>query len=116
MDYMFLAKEYGWIITVLLLAAAYFYWVFKKRGKAAMLIELRERVFSLMLLAEKKYGDGQGMVKLKWVVDRFYPALPNTAKFIMTREDAFQFVQTIYREARDFMDDGSFNDSNRLRE
>ena len=42
----------------------------------------------------------------------FAPALPNSIKFIKTREDAIQFVQTIYREFRDYMEDGNFNDSN----
>ncbi len=29
----------------------------------------------------------------------------------MTREDAVKFLQALYREMKDFMDDGKFNDS-----
>lgn len=112
MDYMFYLKEYGWIVTVILLAALYFYWVFKKRGKAVMLVELRERAYGLMLMAEKKFGDGEGALKLGWVVDRFYSALPGTVKFIVTREDAIAFLQATYKELKDCMDDGHLNDSN----
>lgn len=118
MDKLYFIKEYAWIITVLLLVAAYFYWVYTKQGKDAMLVELRERVYSLMLLAEKKYGADQGVLKMEWVIEHFYPILPNTIKIIMTRKEAVDFVQTIYGEIKDFMDDGSFNDSNvqKLRE
>lgn len=111
MDYMFILKEYGWIVLAVVFAALYFYWVYRKRGEAALKVELRERVYKLMLLAEKQFGDGSGILKLQWVVDRFYPALPNTVKFIVTKEDAIQFVQKIYWEIKDYMDDGAFNDS-----
>ncbi len=104
--------EYGWLVVIIIAMLGYLLWVIKRKGKTAALIELREMAYSLMLIAEKRFAEGEGCFKMDWVIDRFYPAMPNTLKFIITRDDAKTFLQTIYDEARDYLDDGVLNDSN----
>jgi hypothetical protein len=48
---------------------------------------------------------------MDWVIERFYPVIPNTVKFILMRDDAEKFLQTVYDEVKDFLDGGHLNDS-----
>lgn len=104
--------NYGWIILLVLAICVYFYWYFKKYGRVKTLDRFRETAYQFMLLAEKRFGDGEGHIKFMWVVERFYPILPDTLKFFISKEAAEGWLQELYDELKDLLDDGQFNDSN----
>lgn len=107
--------EYGWIILVAIAIIALFVFtcvkLYKEKGKLAMLEYVRQQAYKLMLLAEKKYGQGHGEFKFNYVIERLYPILPNTFKVIFTEEELEDMVQNWYMEAKDYLDDGQANDS-----
>ncbi|WP_432400896.1 hypothetical protein [Wukongibacter sp. M2B1] len=101
--------EYGWIMILVVGAVGYFYWVYKKQGKKNMLIEMREKAYALMLLAEKRFDTGEE--KFDWVAEKLYIAIPNSAKIIFSQEDIEDLIQEIYENLGDFLDDGQLNKS-----
>lgn len=112
MDFGNLMFEYGWIVVLLMGVGGYFWYYFKVNGKQAGLKELRERAYQLMLLAEKKFADGDGEAKMAWVADKIWLLLPDTMKFVLSEEDLTKLLQELYEELEDFLDDGELNDSN----
>ncbi|WP_432408302.1 hypothetical protein [Wukongibacter sp. M2B1] len=90
-------------------AIGYFYWIYRNQGKKAMLIEMREKAYALMLLAEKKFDTGEE--KFDWVAEKLYIAMPNSAKVIFSQDDIENLIQKIYENLGDFLDDGELNNS-----
>lgn len=111
MDFKLFAFEYGWIIAVLLLIALFLIVVFKRRGKEAALTKAREIAYGLMLQAEKRFGPGDGPVKMDWVANTIWPLLPKTAQFVLTQGMLTELLEDVYATAKDLLDDGQMNDS-----
>lgn len=104
-------QSYWWLIIVIVGVIIYFVWFYKRHGKDATLDEFREMVYKLMLAAEKQLEDNEE--KLNWVVERLHSLLPFSLKAMFTTEDLMIWVQKLYDEFKDFMDDGELNDSNK---
>ena len=106
-----LMYNYGWMLILVLFLAAYLFWVFKKKGKESAFEQARAIALGLMIQAEKKYGTEDGALKMGWVVTRFYPALPPTARIIFREEDITKFLEEAYKTSKDYIDDGHINGS-----
>lgn len=104
-------QNYWWIILIILGVITYFIWFYRKHGKEATLEEFRESVYKLMLAAEKQLEGNEE--KFNWVVQRLHALLPISLKVLFTSEDLVFWVQKLYDEFKDFMDDGELNDSNK---
>lgn len=100
-----------WLIAALVALVVYFIILTRKKGKDIALVELRRLAYALMLLAQKEFSKGQGSNKMDWVLDMIYPFVPKYLAFIWTKEDLRNFLQMIFDEAKDFMDDGKRNKS-----
>lgn len=86
--------NYGWIILLAVFVGVYFFWYFKKFGRDKALKHYRVAAYKLMLLAEKRFGDGEGRIKFIWVIERFYPVLPKTLNslyLVMQLKDGYNF-------------------------
>lgn len=105
------AYQYGWLIVAAIFAGLYFYEIYRRKGKAAMLAQMRTITYQLMIIAEKEYGQGNGSFKFRWVIDRLYQLLPGTAKIFVTREMAEKYIQGWYDELKDYLDDGKADGS-----
>lgn len=103
--------NYGWIIILFICAILYFVYVYKKKGKEEALLIARETAYKLMLAAQKKFGQDLGEEKFKWVTERFYAVLPKSAKVLVSEEDLSKYLQNLYNEFMDFLDDGKIDNS-----
>lgn len=92
------------VVLLFLFLGGYLGYVFKQKGKEAAIKEAKAIAYKLMVLAEKKYSDGQGRLKMDFVLDRFWPQVPAPFKLLITRADAEAFLQTIYEELRGYVD------------
>lgn len=92
------------LVLTLVLLMGYLGYVFKRRGKEAAIKEAKAIAYKLMLLAEKKYSDGQGRLKMDFVIDRFWPQVPAVVKLFVTRQDLEGFLQVVYEELREYVD------------
>jgi hypothetical protein len=101
--------NYGWILVIILGFILYLIVKAKKEGKAEALKTARETAYKLMLAAEKKFGQDAGEEKFKFVVERFYPMLPKSAQFFFTQSDIEGYLQDLYNEFMDFLDDGKLD-------
>ena len=73
--------------------------------------KVREFAYQLMLLAERIFGDEDGKIKFDFVVRIVYKNLPIWLKPFVKEETIKKLIQTWYNDAKDFLDDGQFNDS-----
>lgn len=103
--------NYGWIIMVFVVFAVYLWWLFKRKGQEAAVTALRETVYKFMLLAEEKFGQGEGPKKFNWVADKAYLLIPPSLKLLLSKDDLRNIVQDLFDGAKDFMDDGKLNKS-----
>lgn len=108
-DWLSFLYNYGWVITLVSALCIKLYLVYKKYGKLIMLKELRETAYKLMLASEKKFDIGKE--KKDWVAAKLYFVLPDSLKIFIDIENVEKFVQDCYDEAKDYLDDGKFNDS-----
>lgn len=88
--------NYGWSVGAGVVAAAYFYVIYKKRGKEAAIKEAKIIAYKLMIAAEKKFGQGAGRDKFNYVVDRFYLMLPESFKIFISEDEVEKFIQETY--------------------
>ena len=104
--------QYGWVIVVIVGFIVALIYTYKTKGQDVMFAELREDLYKLMLLAEKKFGnDGIGAEKFSWVIEKVYKLFPSTLQFFVSQEDFEYFVQDVYDDTKDFLDDGEINES-----
>lgn len=99
------------ILLPLLLVIGYLLYVLKTKGKEAALSELRELAYALMIKAQKKFGDGNGHIKMDWVVERLKPILPEYVWLFASEEDFIRWLQTLYDETLDLLDNGKLDGS-----
>lgn len=73
--------------------------------------KVREFAYQLMLLAERVFGEDDGKIKYDFVVRIVYKNLPVWLKPFVKEENIRKLIQIWYNKAKDFLDDGQFNDS-----
>lgn len=105
-------KEFLWdwrfLIVVLLVIAVYavFEW-----GK------FKEGILSAMLMAKKKAKEmilNSGQEQEDWVVMKIYPCLPSVVKVVLSEEAFRKLIRYLYGKAKDYLDDGVMNGSNKI--
>lgn len=69
-------------------------WSLYKKGPEETLDDFREVAYQIMLVAEKKFSDGDK--KFIYVVERVYELLVDPLKAIFTKNDAQKWIQTLY--------------------
>lgn len=99
------------IVIPLLLLLMYLGFILRTKGKEAAISELRELAYALMVKAQKQFGDGQGSIKMEWVVEKLKPLLPRYTWLFFDEEDFITWLQTLYDKTLDLLDDGKINDS-----
>lgn len=72
---------------------------------------IREFAYQVMLLAERTFGDENGKIKFDFVVRIVFKNLPAWLKLFIHEDDIKKLIQTWYNKAKDFLDDGQFNES-----
>ena len=105
--------SYGWIIVLAIGFIGYVFYLYKYKGKIEALKKLRETAYQLMILAEKKFGTdtGMGVDKFNFVIERLYKLLPETIVFFISEETFRGYIQMIYTQVKDLLDDGVDNNS-----
>lgn len=73
--------------------------------------QLRETAYKIMLAAEKKFSKGQGRKKLNYVLEKVYNLIPAWMRMFVSKEDFEIELQYWYNTAKDYADDGKFNNS-----
>ena len=102
--------EYGWILVLVVILALYFYMIYKKKGLDAMLIDMREKAYMLMLWAENKLGP-DGAYKFNFVLDKVYLLMPKSLQLVLSKEQLAVTLQDWYDDAKDFLDNGIMDNS-----
>jgi hypothetical protein len=76
--------------------------------------KFKQIVFQAMLIAKSKAKDlvlKSGQEQEDWVVEKVYNILPARIKLFVSKEILRNLVKKFYKEAKDYLDDGKFNDS-----
>jgi hypothetical protein len=103
--------EYGWIVIAVILFGLWLYLVYRKKGLDAVLVEMREKAYMLMLTAERVFGKDEGHFKFAFVLDKVYIMLPRSLQLVLPKEQFAAIVQKWYDDAKDFLDNGIMDDS-----
>lgn len=105
--------NYGWMVAIAIVFTGYVIFTYKTKGKKEALKKLRETAYQLMLIAEKKFGTdtGKGAEKFDYVIERIYKLLPETVSFFISEKTFKEYIQIVYEDAKDLLDDGVQNDS-----
>lgn len=94
------------ILAVITLVIAYQY------AKMKGLDGIRTDVYQLILKAERMYNEsGQGMQKMKWVVNQARGLLPKWMQSIVTEEMLIRVIEEWFKGVKDLLDDGKVNGS-----
>lgn len=94
------------ILVVITLVIAYQY------AKMKGLDGIRMDVYQLILKAEHVYNEsGQGMQKMKWVVNQARGLLPKWMRSIVTEEMLIRVIEEWFKGVKDLLDDGKVNGS-----
>lgn len=94
-------------LLVVVSGAVYF---IRKRG----LDQIRQDVYALFVEAERLFTEsGAGQEKLNYVVEKARELLPKYIQVLISKEKLEQIIQFWFDEAKDFLDDGKMNDSNK---
>lgn len=81
------------LAVIILIAAIYLIYNIKKKG-------LRKTAIDLIILAEDKYGSGQGEIKMESVIMEFLAKIPLPIPASIVR----WFIQSIFDEIKDALD------------
>lgn len=73
--------------------------------------KVREFTYQTMLLAERIFSEQDGKIKFDFVVRIVYKYLPPWVKIFFTEEHLRKLIQEWYDIAKDFLDDGMVNAS-----
>ncbi|NLB78806.1 MAG: hypothetical protein GX796_08165 [Clostridiaceae bacterium] len=73
--------------------------------------KVREFAYQTMLLAERIFSEQDGKIKFDFVVRIVYKYLPPWVKIFFTEEHLRKLIQEWYDIAKDFLDDGIVNAS-----
>lgn len=102
------------MIGVVVFTFIYLALMAKDQGKTAAINKAREIAYQLMVRAEKQMKTETGRAKMSYVMNLFWARVPAAFKLIITRDDADKFVQNLYEELVDYMDDGVMNNSDKM--
>lgn len=73
---------------------------------------IRKNVYELILKAEHMFREsGQGMQKLKWVVQQARGLLPKWLQSVITEEAMMKIIDVWFAGVKDLLDDGKVNES-----
>lgn len=76
--------------------------------------QTKDKVHGLMLLAKQAAKDGflnSGKEQEDWVVSMVMKLLPKSLSFFVSESAVRTLVQYLYGKAKDYLDDGVFNNS-----
>ncbi len=65
---------------------------------------LRETAIYFIVEAEKKFEYGKNSEKFNYVFEQVYNRLPTILKFVVTKENVIEFIQTIFDEIKIALD------------
>ena len=102
----FLAENWAVISAVAIVVVYLVYLTITKQWT-----RIREFAYQVTLLAERTFGDENGKIKFDFVVRIVFKNLPAWLKPFIKEEDIKKLIQTWYDKAKDFLDDGQFNES-----
>jgi hypothetical protein len=102
----FLAENWAVISAVAIVVVYLVYLTITKQWT-----RIREFAYQVMLLAERTFGDENGKIKFDFVVRIVFKNLPAWLKLFIHEDDIKKLIQTWYDKAKDFLDDGQFNES-----
>lgn len=102
----FLAENWAVISAVAIVVVYLVYLTITKQWT-----RIREFAYQVMLLAERTFGDENGKIKFDFVVRIVFKNLPAWLKLFIHEDDIKKLIQTWYNKAKDFLDDGQFNES-----
>jgi hypothetical protein len=92
------------ILIILMVILSYnLYSIYKKYISSAMIIKAKKIALELMLIAERTLATEEGAVRMKFVLDNFYNALPATIKYIIKENEVITFLQKVYDDAKKFI-------------
>lgn len=74
-------------------------------------VHLRELAYKIMLAAEKTFGQGEGKKKFEIVFERVYALIPAWLRLFIPPERLREKLQEWYILAKDYLDDGTVNNS-----
>lgn len=73
---------------------------------------IRKNVYELILKAEHMFREsGQGMQKLKWVVQQARGLIPKWLQAVITEEAMMKIIDVWFAGVKDLLDDGKVNES-----
>lgn len=102
-------KEFFWDFRYVIAVAAVLiiYCIFEWQ-------KTKDRIHGLMLVAKQAAKDGflnSGKEQEDWVVSMIMKLLPKPASFFVSESTIRAIVQYLYGKAKDYLDDGVFNNS-----
>ena len=89
--------EYWDSILVVLIGLAVIIALIAKKQYAI----LDQIILTLVVEAEKKYGDGTGAVKLASVIDWVYPKIPAVIRFFISEKHLEKMIENVLLEAKE---------------
>ena len=99
------------IVTVIFIIGFVFMAV--KYFKTRKLEEIRADVYKLFIKAEHAWNEsGQGVARMKWVVQKARSLLPKWLGLIITEDMLRKIIQFWFDGIKDLLDDGKLNKSN----
>lgn len=98
--------EYRYVIVVVAVAILYsaFEWKSAKEKAYALMLQAKSLAKNLVLNSGKEQED--------WVVKKAYEYLPKSITIFITEEKMRKLIQYLYNKAKDYLDDGTINNSN----
>ena len=101
-----------WIISIAIIVAIIFlvYLLLKVNEK------IRTKAYEFFLKAEHEFINGEGEIKMDYVVSNVYVYLPTFVRIFMTEENLKVLLQKMFDEVKDLLDDGKFNNSTEVEE
>lgn len=97
--------DFRYVIVVVIALAIYSIFQWQKT---------KDRIHRLMLVAKQAAKDGflnSGKEQEDWVVSMIMKLLPKSISFFISESSVRTLVQYLYGKAKDYLDDGVFNNS-----
>jgi hypothetical protein len=86
---------------------------YKQAGWEGVVDSIRGDAYAAMLWAERKFPDDAGRTKFLRVLDKTYYLLPTEVRKYISMAAYAVILQEWYDQAKDILDDGINNDSNK---
>lgn len=100
-------SKYEWPIIgacVILALLGYLIYIYVSRGRKAALSDLRETIYMLLLVAERKFGDKEEQKKEQWVLDKTYELMPAVLRKLITENELIKLIEYLLEDAIKLLD------------